>query len=118
MLSVILLVALFGVLAQHELCLLVSALTIWCDNLSAINLAQNPVFLSCAKHIELDMHFIGQRVLYNESQISYIPFSEQVVDILTKHMHAIPFSLLRTKLSVLSTVVSLRGMIAKQTFPF
>ena len=49
---------------------------------------------SQAKGIELDMHFIRERVLGNEFQISYIPSLEQVTDVLTKHLNAIPFSLL------------------------
>ena len=78
-----------------ELCLLISSLTIWCDNLSSIHLAQNPVFHSYAKNIELDLHFIRERVLRNELQI------------LTKHQNVTSFSLLRTKLSVLPSIVSL-----------
>ncbi len=32
--------------------------TIWCDNLSALAMASNPVFHSRTKHVEVDYHFI------------------------------------------------------------
>ncbi|MCO5576489.1 hypothetical protein L7F22_030299 [Adiantum nelumboides] len=36
---------------------------IHCDNLSSIQLAQNPVFHAKTKHIEVDYHYIRERVL-------------------------------------------------------
>lgn len=31
---------------------------IWCDNISAISLASNPILYACSKHIEIDNYFI------------------------------------------------------------
>lgn len=39
------------------------ALVIYCDNISAIALSSNPVFHSKVKHIEIDYHFVRERVI-------------------------------------------------------
>ena len=36
---------------------------LYCDNISIIHLARNPVFHTRTKHIEVHYHFIGERVL-------------------------------------------------------
>ncbi|KAH9682999.1 retrovirus-related pol polyprotein from transposon RE1 [Citrus sinensis] len=57
---------------------------LWCDNQSAGALARNPVFHSKSKHIELNVHYIRDKVLSKELEVRYIPTEEQVADILTK----------------------------------
>lgn len=36
--------------------------TIWCDNTGAASLAQNPVFHSRTKHVEIDIHFVREKI--------------------------------------------------------
>ena len=38
----------------------------WCDNVSALAIASNPVFHACTKHIEVDYHFVQERVLKHD----------------------------------------------------
>ncbi|KAH9652235.1 retrovirus-related pol polyprotein from transposon RE1 [Citrus sinensis] len=82
---------------------------IWCDNVSAIELAKNPVYHSRTKHIELDMHFIRDKVLAKELEIRYIPSEEQIADLLTKPLTFIHFNYFRAKLNVQTCPLSLRG---------
>uniref|UniRef100_A0A803PTI6 Reverse transcriptase Ty1/copia-type domain-containing protein n=1 Tax=Cannabis sativa TaxID=3483 RepID=A0A803PTI6_CANSA len=61
-----------------------STLVIWCDNMSAITLASNPIYHARTKHIELDVHFIRDRVLQKKVEVRHIPNQEQVADCLKK----------------------------------
>ena len=82
---------------------------LWCDNQSAAHLAANPVFHSRSKHIELDLHFIREKVLRQELQICYVPSGDQLADIFTKHLPITQFCNLRSKLTVTYPPLSLRG---------
>lgn len=57
---------------------------IWCDNIRAKYLASNPVFHARTKHIEVDFHFVRERVNRNLLQIDFVPSSDQVADGFTK----------------------------------
>ncbi|KAE8662822.1 UDP-glucuronate:xylan alpha-glucuronosyltransferase 1 [Hibiscus syriacus] len=57
---------------------------VWCDNTSAIAMAAKPILHTKSKHIELDLHFVLEKVAAREVKINYVPTSSQVADILTK----------------------------------
>jgi hypothetical protein len=57
---------------------------IYCDNLSSIQLAKNPVFHARTKHIEVHYHFVRERVLSGEVELKHVPTDRQVADIFTK----------------------------------
>ena len=57
-----------------ELCVLVmSGSVLWCDNIGANSLAQNPVFHQRTKHIDNDTHFLREKVQSGEVDIRYVP---------------------------------------------
>jgi hypothetical protein len=57
---------------------------LWCDNLGATYLSVNPVLYACTKHIEVDFHFVRERVAQGLLQIKFISTKYQVADGFTK----------------------------------
>jgi hypothetical protein len=61
-----------------------SAAKLWCDYLGAKYLSANPVFHERTKHIEVDYHFVRERVIRKLLQIDFVPTGDQVADGFTK----------------------------------
>jgi Reverse transcriptase (RNA-dependent DNA polymerase) len=94
----------------HELHALPSpAPTLWCDNLGAIFFASNPVFHARAKHIELDFHFVREKVANRQVQVRFICSADQLGNFFTKGLPKARFHLLRDKLHVSLPSCRLRG---------
>ncbi|XP_019178882.1 PREDICTED: uncharacterized protein LOC109174044 [Ipomoea nil] len=62
------------------------SIPLYCDNLSAVCLAENPVFHARSKHIEVHYHFIKEKVLKGEVQMIHFRTDEQVSDMFTKSL--------------------------------
>ncbi|XP_068323099.1 uncharacterized mitochondrial protein AtMg00810-like [Pyrus communis] len=61
---------------------------IYCDNILAIALSTNPVFHAKSKHIEIDYHFVRERVTRGDLQVHHVSSTDQSADILTKGLSA------------------------------
>jgi hypothetical protein len=57
---------------------------LWCDNLGATYLSANPIFHARTKHIEIDYHFVRERVAQNHFDIKFISTKDQIADGFTK----------------------------------
>jgi hypothetical protein len=64
---------------------------IWCDNIGATYLAANPVMFGRTKHIEVDYHFVQERVGQKLLQVRPISSKDQVADGFTKPLHVCQF---------------------------
>ena len=78
----------------------VSTPTIWCDNLGATYLSANPIFYARTKHVEVDYHFVHDRVAKKEIQIRFVPFRDQLADVFTKPLPVASFIAFQFKLRV------------------
>jgi hypothetical protein len=57
---------------------------VYCDNVSAIYLSQNPVHHRRTKHVELDIHFVREKVALGQLRVLHVPTHLQYADIMTK----------------------------------
>ena len=76
------------------------ALKLYCDNKSAIAIAHNPVLHDRTKHVEIDKHFIKEKVDSGEICMPYLPTAEQVADLFTKGLPKKQFDKLVGKLGM------------------
>ncbi|PKU87110.1 Retrovirus-related Pol polyprotein from transposon TNT 1-94 [Dendrobium catenatum] len=72
--------------------------TVYCDNTSAIALANNPVFHARTKHIEVDCHFIRDCIRNNQIAVHHICTTDQIADVFTKPLTTARFKELTSKL--------------------
>ncbi len=84
---------------------------IYCDNISSILLANNPVYHARIKHIEVHYHFIKKKVLAKEIDLIYVSIEDQIADIFTKALGTDKLKKFRQMLGVLEVDLSLRGSL-------
>ena len=77
---------------------------LWCDNIGATYLSSNPVFYACTKHIEVDFHFVRERVARKQLQVKFISSKDQVADIFTKPLPLPAFEACRHNLNLMEPV--------------
>jgi hypothetical protein len=66
-------------------------MVVYCDNVSAIYLSQNPVHHRRTKHVELDIHFVREKVALGQLQVLHVPTHLQFADIMTKGLPTLIF---------------------------
>jgi hypothetical protein len=71
-----------------------------CDNLGATYITANPWFHVHTKHIEVDFHFVHERVACRQLDVRFISSVDQLVDGFTKSLPAAKLDLFRHNLNL------------------
>nr|GEY44007.1 hypothetical protein [Tanacetum cinerariifolium] len=75
---------------------------LWCDNLGATYLSANLIFHARTKHVEIDYHFVREKIAQGDLRVQHISTHDQIADIFTKPLLTSRFLFLRSKLQVVA----------------
>jgi hypothetical protein len=85
----------------HELHIpLRSATIVYYDNVSAVYMSSNPVQHQRTKHIEIDLHFVREKVAMGVVRVLHVPTTSQFADVFTKGLPSSVFAEFRSSLNV------------------
>lgn len=76
------------------------ATLVYCDNISAVYMSSNPVQHQQTKYIEIDLHFVRERVALGDLRVLHVPTTSQYADIFTKGLPSSVFTEFRSSLNV------------------
>ncbi|GJS23700.1 ribonuclease H-like domain-containing protein [Tanacetum coccineum] len=87
---------------------------VFCDSQAAIKIAANPVFHERTKHLEIDLHFVREKILSGVIKTQKISSANQVADIFTKGLDKMQHEFLVSKLGLVDCFqVEIKGGFVK-----
>ena len=82
----------------------------YCDNVSAVYMSSNPIHHERMKHIELDIHFVRERIQLGDLRVLHVPTGKQFTDVMTKGLPTATFEAFRSSLCVVPTTLQTAGV--------
>ncbi|WVZ58276.1 LOW QUALITY PROTEIN: hypothetical protein U9M48_008559 [Paspalum notatum var. saurae] len=73
---------------------------VYCDNVSTVYMTANLVHHRRTKHIDIDIHFVREKVALGQVQVLHVPCSHQFADIMTKGLLVQLFTDFRSSLCI------------------
>lgn len=97
---------------------LAKATIVYCDNMSSVYMSPIPVHHHHTKHIEIDLHFVCDKVSIGQVRVLHVPSSSQYADTFTKSLPSPTFLDFRSSLNVhdFSPIQSMRGLLVYNVF--
>nr|GEV64003.1 putative reverse transcriptase, RNA-dependent DNA polymerase [Tanacetum cinerariifolium] len=87
------------------------ATQVMCDNEAAIQISKNPVQHDRTKHVEIDWHFIKEKLEVGIIKIPFVKSKDQLADILTKAVGSTIFNKCLDKLNFGNPTIQLKGSV-------
>jgi hypothetical protein len=75
---------------------------VYCDNISVVYLSNNPVQHQRTNHVEIDLHFIREKVAIGQVHVLHVPTTSQFADVFTKGLPSSVFEEFRSSLNICS----------------
>jgi hypothetical protein len=79
---------------------------LYCDNKATINIANNSIQHDRTKHVEIDRHFIKDKLDEGIMCMSFVGIKEQITDVFTKGLSITDFSNVIDKMSMINIYAS------------
>jgi hypothetical protein len=73
---------------------------VYCDNISVVYLSNNPVQHQRTKHVEIDLHFVREKVAIGHVRVLHVPTTSQFADVFTKGLPSSMFDEFRSSLNI------------------
>ncbi|CAL1412139.1 unnamed protein product [Linum trigynum] len=86
---------------------------VYCDNMSAIQIAENPVYHERTKHVEIYVHVTRERVKSGLINLKFVRSEEQLADLFTKGLSRFRLNYLLDKLDVLNVYAPTCGGVTR-----